>query len=129
MEENSKASSRGVVRMWQKEFLDETVAHFNRKNRAYNALIGTCVYDHSVNGGCAIGRKCSPKLASSLLQKEPVMSAMIFKRLPNKLKRLGRNFLQRVQALHDNTNCWGDEGLSYTGKNFYSRICEEFNLN
>ena len=111
----------------QKAFLDEMVKHFNSTNRAYNPDTRRCSYEHSVNGGCAIGRKCT-KAQAEKLEKKTGGVYDVWRLLPDKLKRLEMSFLDTVQSLHDGETYWNETGLTNTGTDEYDYICDQFGL-
>ena len=64
--------------------------------------------------GCAIGRKISKRLAKKLDNSiglggddgASVSSDSIFELLPQKLQKLGQDFLSDIQDFHDDKNNW-----------------------
>ena len=120
--------------IWQKrlKLLDETAAHFNKNNRAYDAEMERCCYSHKVNGGCAIGRKIPAELAEKFdffATNNAVHAPRILDNLPPELQELGSDFLSMLQALHDQPDNWDDAGLNSKGRAYYNIIksnhCEE----
>ena len=106
----------------------------NRKQpQAYDV---DCTYDHAVNGGCAIGCEVSEKKA---LELETIGGGIIddniYRALPRRLKKIGREFLQAVQSLHDNNINWekGRTGKSSVwsnkGQRKINEIITEFKVN
>lgn len=78
----------------------------NRKTpRAYNIEKGYCVYDHNVNGGCAIGCVLDKDLAESL-GGDSVLNDTVLVKLPDNIIRLGDLFLSDIQVIHDDENNW-----------------------
>jgi hypothetical protein len=51
-----------------------------------------------------------------------------FELLPEFLQELGRDFIRKVQRLHDDVINWTDGGLSETGCKVLADIKKEFNL-
>jgi hypothetical protein len=108
----------------QLEFLEETVAFYNSKNRCvikHSDGKETCQYYIEGLLGCAIGRHVTNKNLcnnwdygfngiSISVEDEDVMKA-----LPKKLALLGANFLREVQCLHDKADNWNDNGISEIG--------------
>lgn len=116
----------------RREFLEETAAHFSVNPRAIDSN-DSCVYSHSVNGGCAIGRKVSKDLAyrfdymgAEVGYNFTVSSKPVFDLLPLELSMLGDSFLQDCQYLHDNNNNWDKKELSPQGKTFFDIIVERY---
>lgn len=131
-DENPSETQDGYIRRKRREFLDEMVAHFSVNPRAVDSN-GSCVYSHSVNGGCAIGRKISKDLAyrfdymgAEVSYNFTVSDERIFNLLPLELSMLGVNFLQDCQYLHDNENSWDENGLSPQGKAFFDIIVDRY---
>lgn len=124
-----------ILQEKRKEFLDDTVAHFSVNVRATASIelesgrsITACKYSHDYNGGCAIGRKISKKLASELdnIDDSGVTENHIFVKLPKELRELGQNFLTDIQGLHDFTGYWDEEGLNEAGIFAYNRIVKNY---
>lgn len=104
------------------EFLEETVRHYNSKNRS--TIRGTeCVYipqDSSESEGCAIGRKLTPEYKELIIKNKLNTNCNVinlFKRLgkPEYFKGMPEHFLIRVQGLHDCEDYWNSKGLSDEG--------------
>ena len=106
----------------------------NRKQpQAYDI---TCSYYHQVHGGCAIGCEVSEKKASELeLIGGGIIDDNIYRALPRRLKKIGREFLQAVQSLHDHTRSWEkertEESLVWSnyGMERINSIITEFKVN
>jgi len=109
----------------------------NRKQpQAMRIEPDVCTYDHEVNGGCAIGGEVSKKKA---LELEDIGSGIvddkIYRALPRRLKKMGRDFLQQVQSLHDSNATWEQEriGESLAWNNYgverINSIITEFKVN
>ncbi len=113
----------------QLTFLEETVAHYNINNKAYDS--DGCTYSSidDISKGCAIGRHIRDKTLCKRLDKiGGVGKHNVFKLLPKKLQKLGQKFLRKIQSLHDNEYNWSAIGLSYHGKTQVKLIKKEFNL-
>lgn len=93
-------------------FLEELCGHFNSINRAVNPKTYLCQYSHKFNGGCAIGRKLSAKVAEHLVGS--VVDC--FTMLPEEMQELGCNFLNFCQYMHDQKFFWNENGLSDRGQ-------------
>jgi len=106
----------------------------NRKQpQAYDII---CSYYHQVHGGCAIGCEVSEKKASELeLIGGGIIDDNIYRALPRRLKKIGREFLQAVQSLHDHTRSWEkertEESLVWSnyGMERINSIITEFKVN
>ena len=109
----------------RQDFLNEVVNHFNLNNRAVDCN-NKCVYSHAVNGGCAIGRKCSEELANKLDFRESVESDEVFPHLPKELQELGKDFLMAIQNLHDGQHYWTTNGPSIDGHRNIQRIEKDY---
>lgn len=116
----------------QLALLEETVNHYNSKNRAANT---SCVYSPipDVSEGCAIGRKIKDKQLCADLDAHKhggygVSNQSVFNVLPDELKELGMNFLHDLQRLHDEPAYWDEKGLSLSGAECVRRIKDYFNL-
>ena len=133
-----KMSTNESLKERRLAFLNETISHFNSKNRAYDKERQACSYSHKVNGGCAIGRKVSAELAEefeamSRAQEQnaglSVGATDIFKKLPTELQELGSYFLELVQSLHDGDIYWDENGLSRIGEKKVENIKAQLELN
>lgn len=125
----------------QLAFLNETIAHYNSKNRCVDLKLG-CVYAPTqTSAGCAIGRHLPLELAQGFdqLAKDNqgcpdgigwgVSADRIYSKLPESLKELGMTFLARMQSLHDNENNWDSDGLNAPyGKQNVAEIVRDFEL-
>ena len=131
-DENPSETQDGYIRRKRREFLDEMVIHFSANPRAIDPN-GKYVYSHSVNGGCAIGRKVSADLANRFdcagietWLNLRVSDPRIFNLLPIELSILGATFLQECQGLHDISVFWSQNGLSCCGKDQLNIIIERY---
>ncbi len=121
--------------MTQREFLDNTVAHYTSKNRCVNED-GLCVYaSTSTSEGCAIGRWMNPEIAKEIDKGAATVDisikAVIEKYpgcLPEFMNRYPVDFLMRVQRLHDASDYWNEQGLSGKGHREYNTIIRDFDL-
>lgn len=120
--------SQEEIKQKRLDFLQETINDFNLNNRAIvkvSEQTTACCYSHKINGGCAIGRKCSAELADKLdknFKNKSVIDNEVFNLLPYELQILGPYFLGRVQSLHDDDTYWDENGLSEQGKNYFQLI-------
>ena len=117
----------------RKELLDNTIARYNIANRARNG--SGCSYiimaDGVKNKGgrCAIGAEVSKDTAIALEETgASVAEDATFVLLPPRLKRLGQEFLEQVQLLHDVDENWNTRGLSKIGREEVRNIREDYNL-
>lgn len=133
--------------MTKLELLDYTKNNYNSKNRCVVDTISgnDCRYSPKTLGiedkskGCAIGCHLTPENAlelDTLLTTDDadatssihfVMVEEVGKDLlPQWMQGMDTNFLQAVQSMHDNSNNWGDNGLSKQGLEEYERIKQKF---
>lgn len=117
------------ITLKQKEFLKDTISHYNKNNRSSILIDGNdrCTYlsPNDKSEGCAIGRHIRDKELCKRWDELPnPMSSVysIFDELPEHLKELERYFLLAIQRLHDNPNNWTEKGLSETGKHMANQI-------
>lgn len=125
------------------EFLNETVGFYTNNPRSITET-GECIYSPtSKSVGCAIGRHIEDKDLCKQLDnhRSGGLAATeifyTFDLLPEKLKALGKDFLQDVQDLHDCDVYWANTdlhsinfnlpssskvGLSVSGKEKYRTI-------
>ena len=96
----------------QLEFLEDTVNHFNSRNRGLNEHGG-----YSYSAGCAIGRYLDKALCKKLdsIGHNPVTGSNVFNQLPENMRELGKDFLGKIQFLHDIEEYWGENGLTIKG--------------
>ena len=121
--------------MTQREFLDNTVAHYTSKNRCVNED-GLCVYaSTSTSEGCAIGRWMNPEIAKEIDKGAATVDINIREVikeypgcLPEFMNRYSVDFLMAVQRLHDDCEYWDERGLSQSGQREYNTIIRDFNL-
>ena len=124
--------------MTQKEFLIDTINHYNYNNRCTNEE-EECYYSPLSAGlegkseGCAIGRFMEPEIALemdkqyenasilALIQREPNC-------IPDWMKSFDLGFLDAVQNLHDRSIYWDEKGLSKRGNERVLEICKEFEI-
>lgn len=106
------------------EFLTETVNFYNSENRSVDMLY----YDQYGNG-CAIGRMLPVDLAASLPSHSNVCDSVVFNVLPDEMQELGREFLQKIQFLHDDHRHWNKSGLTWIGEDYVKSIKNKFKLN
>jgi hypothetical protein len=120
----------------QLAFLEETVNFYNSDNRTFEVDEEgnefKCVYYMEGKPGCAIGRKIEDKELCKKLDSERagtgVSNDHIFNQLPIQLKELGKDFLHKVQQLHDSGINWDEKGISEFGKLKVKDIKEYFRL-
>jgi hypothetical protein len=118
VEENHNAPKSLKER--QTEFLNDTILHYNLKNRA-TRLNGRCIYSpiEGVSDGCAIGRHIVDKELCEELDKESKSISSLMgiypDILPKHIYELGSYFLRRIQILHDSESSWTLEGISESG--------------
>ena len=116
----------------KKQLLVNTITHFNSKNRAVN-FNGTCFYRTKDGKACAIGREIPTELATRFANNYFQGGTFItaennFKLLPQRLKNMGKYFLNDIQHLHDTPKYWNAKGLTDTGKKWVKHICIAHNV-
>lgn len=102
---------------------------FNINNRAVKQEDGgeSCIYSHSVNGGCAIGREVSMETANKmdLISIDTGAGAVDNDEILTLLKKdrpdmgeLSTEFLSDLQMLHDSISkkYWHENGLTKLGR-------------
>lgn len=103
---------------------------FNKNNRAIVMRRDeqeVCIYSHSVNGGCAIGREVPSETADKMdfISRDTGQGAIsnptILKLLQENRPDMGGlplEFLSELQMLHDSIGkeYWGEEGLTKLGR-------------
>lgn len=128
--------------MTKEEFLQSTIEYYgaDENRRCSNANMKTCYYSpvnagkQGVSDGCAIGRHLDAATQVKLDALEETRISDILespvdkKLLPSWLRKLGKEFLVRVQALHDNPVNWERVGLSDGGKYEVNNIINTFKL-
>lgn len=70
--------------------------------RAYDYAKNNCVYDQNINGGCAIGCDIKPSLAKKLIG----FAFCVIDKLPKRLQKMGKDFLEDIQIIHDLRKHW-----------------------
>ena len=110
----------------RKMFLDDTVSHYNSTNRGVGT--GITIASCSYKNGCAVGRHLDMELCVAMDNTGDgyIKHTDVFKQLPEWMKSLDKEFLSRVQKLHDNSFHWNENGLSESGKQFASKIETEY---
>lgn len=124
--------------MTQKEFLIDTINHYNYNNRCTHNT-GKCYYSPVSAGlegkskGCAIGRFMEPEVALEMdkqYENNPIM-VLIRKEpncIPDWMKSFDLRFLDAVQNLHDRLMYWNEKGLSPLGREKVLGICKDFEI-
>jgi len=97
------------------ELLEWEARNRTALNRAVDAE-GHPSYKHQYFGGCAIGRLLSLELAERLPKDDTVEKDTVWPLLPSHVRKLGREFLESIQRLHDFEGCWGTDGLGRLGE-------------
>lgn len=121
--------------MTQKEFLLDTIAYYSEDTERRCVTEDGCYYspltiNNKKSDGCAIGRWLDPNVAVNLdsLGCKPVINYVVTSVLPEKLLKLGVDFLKDIQELHDEDTYWYSDGLSRYGKNKVNSIIDTWNL-
>lgn len=81
-----------------------------KQPRAFNKLNLSCTYDHSVNGGCAIGCQINKKLSKEL---DVQALVSVFECLPKRMQKMGLTFLKRIQLIHDLETNYNEDGIGW----------------
>lgn len=106
----------------------------NLKNRNAHRVTGGCMYE-PLGGekkyGCAVGRLLPTEIQKQcdttyLGQGSGVTNARILKMLPEDILALGKDFLEELQSLHDNSDNWTEEGVSRHGCDRFRRMEKMF---
>lgn len=116
----------------QLEFLEDTVKYYSEDvNRRCVSADSDCFYSpksiskEEISEGCAIGRHLTDKLKEELDKEfinETVLNNVLFNKLPNELRVLGKSFLEIVQRIHDNEKNWDEGGLTRFGELYVKKI-------
>ncbi len=120
----------------REELLKNTINHFNSNNRGLIVFVGwdledMCSYINKETGNrCAIGRELPEELAVKLAENSngAVDHHNVYIELPDRLKRMGVDFLSYIQLLHDNDENWDENGLSMEGLRFVDNIKMKFDI-
>ena len=107
----------------QSEILQWEIDNRTSENRAINAQ-GNCVYLHEFHGGCAIGRLVTKNRARKLYGS----AGVCFHILPVQTQELQKDFLTRLQFLHDIAKHFNSFGLSNQGIKIATAIASQFSL-
>jgi len=127
------------------QLLEETVATYNLNNRCADES-GKCHYSpkslglEGISPGCAIGRLLAPELqeqfdntqpqsGADLVSSLPIGFNSLFKRLPEDLQTLGKQFLSDLQNLHDWKGYWDENGITEEGLGKVQQIKRVHELN
>ena len=91
----------------------------NRKQPRAVDLDGECTYSHSSNGGCAIGVAVTTGVAEFLqLGSDQLISIKEgLLGVPKRLLSMGVVFLEDLQAIHDEDECWWESEKATIGSN------------
>jgi hypothetical protein len=115
----------------RQELFDNTIKFFNTKNRSHGGGDSRCKYRGANNTACAIGREIPDELAKSLDRsfQNAVKADSVFDKLPKRLQRMGKDFLNAIQRLHDTSYCWDETGLTPNGVIDAKNIAKDYKLN
>lgn len=118
--------------MTQTEFLLDMLKYYcEDPSRRCISPTNLCKYhpstiNHLTSEGCAIGRHLSKELAIELDNEELTDVMSIFDKLPSELQKLGDDFLQNVQELHDVVRNWNETGLTDYGRIQLRKIIKNY---
>ena len=124
--------------MTQKEFLIDTINHYNSSNRCSHQD-GDCCYSPFTAGlegkseGCAIGRFMEPEVALEMDNKHDLMNIRTLLNhepdcISDWMKEFDIDFLTAIQNLHDADVYWNKQGLSELGHEEVLKICKKFGI-
>lgn len=111
----------------QLNLLEETVKHYtdNPEFRCISEDKHLCYYHRPTNAvyykgkGCAVGRLLSPELAKSIdlrYDGEDTSVENVWHEIPEDVQAYGKQFLSRLQNLHDNPSFWEGGKLTQLGE-------------
>jgi hypothetical protein len=86
---------------------------------------GRCHYIMPDGRRCAIGSEVSKRDAEKL-ENSGGTACSLMSFFPYRLYRLGADFLNEIQRLHDQSNNWDEHGLTDKGERQYNYIIENF---
>lgn len=126
----------------QTAYLLSTLRYYTKKTAARRCTLLNpvgmslgCFYspknaDKPNSQGCAIGRFMTP---AEQIEADKGLDGQtgvkyLGNKLPTRFKVLGMDFLEEIQALHDTSANWLEEGLSDSGKEHVSYIVNKFKL-
>jgi hypothetical protein len=115
----------------KEQMLVETVVYYATDTSRRNVdLNDTCKYYplHDNTEGCAIGRYLPAELAKKLDQEDLAGVSYKFNELPVELQKLDKDYLERIQNLHDSPITWDNKGLTEFGIKRIKGIIDDFEL-
>ncbi len=115
--------------MTRKEFLDDMVAFYSEDVNRRAVESGACCYRTRDGRKCAIGRYILDELYNDSIEGKNALHCNFSSNgmLPLSITSLGIYFLRQVQALHDSSGYWDENGLSEAGKEKYDEIVSGIN--
>jgi len=133
------------IRRRMAALLDQTVAHYNSKNRSVAQLspdrVPNCYYvpvDPECSEGCAIGRLLPEKHVRQIMaagcNSLSVRSLFSHFRtndigIPKVFSGIPLSFLFKLQNLHDKGKYWNEDGISNLGTGHVTAMRDDFDLN
>jgi hypothetical protein len=120
------------------QMLKSTVEHYNSKNRAVEPISEICCYASTDKSeGCSVGRLLDEE-SKTYIRDNQLNTGNNIEDVINHMRRtdfkltgiltLGKDFLTKVQELHDGKPNWDENGLSVDGKIAVDKIATEFEL-
>lgn len=122
----------------RRDFLQDTVNYYNENPKRRSRNDRKCYYNGAnakgcEGDGCAIGRVLPLELRKHLDERftnggVPSGVRNVFGLLPDSLKVLECEFLERIQEFHDYNSFWDDESITSRGASQVDAICDEYQL-
>lgn len=117
--------------MTKQEIIKETAEFYNSKNRGYSEATKSCVYfDKQTGNQCGVGRCLvePEKIGDQFLSiknayNEKVITNESFK---PEYQNHEIDFWFNLQAFHDNSFNWDENGLTESGKAEYQNLMDEY---
>lgn len=104
--------------------------NFYAKDPSRRALLsnGSCAYQNDEGNKCAIGRRLNKRDMEYLKEKDMIEGCgitEIYEDLTSKrIKALPEMFWEYLQSLHDESQNWGDHGISPIGERNYKILVQ-----
>lgn len=123
------SNMKKTIKQRRLEFLEDTIKFYSedvKRRAAIDVYEGRsqCFYRTEDGRKCAIGRWIPDDKYNNLMEGEAVCGKNVMSFLPKKISDLESAFLMAVQALHDISSYWTEEGLSDAGINKVGEIKE-----
>ena len=119
-----------TIKQQRLDFLNETVAYYSAdtSRRAMSANKDCYYYQADTGNKCAIGRHINFQdyKNNEIEHGVPVAYYIVFALLPESVRRLGKDFLSKVQILHDGDDYWYFNSLSDKGKQKVNSLIDSY---